>query len=83
MKTGAADPPSSSTAKNGGSLREGRPTSTSNLSRQTQCLHPSFFLPYWGGGGGGIKPLSKSILQGEGGKYLLHVLSKGSTSSFF
>lgn len=51
MKTGAADPPSSSTAKNGGSLREGRPTSTSNLSRQTQCLHPSFFLPYWGGGG--------------------------------
>lgn len=81
MKTGAADPPSSSTAKNGGSLREGRPTSTSNLPRQTQCLHPSFFLPYWGGGG--IKLLSKSILQGEGGNIFYTFYLRGALVPFF
>lgn len=46
IKTGAAISPWSSTAKNGGLLRERRPTSTLNLYWESQNHHPSLFLPY-------------------------------------
>lgn len=75
-KTGAAIPPQSATAKNGGLQRLCKSTSTLNLKVKAQWK-PSLLLssPYiwWGRG---IKLLPKSIPQGEAGNYFLQILSK-------